>query len=64
VEVADGTPTSLNPWKGKKYQRRSLIERRLDFMEVEEELSQEIITQLKKCGVDFFGGDKKSSYIN
>jgi hypothetical protein len=64
VEVADGTPTSFNPWKGKKYQRRSLIERRLDYMEVEEELSQEIMTQLKKCGVDFFGSDKKDSYIN
>jgi hypothetical protein len=64
VEIADGTPLSWNPWKGKKYPRRSLIERRLDFMEVEEELSQEIMAQLKKCGVDFFGRDKKSNYFN
>ncbi|MCL2697002.1 MAG: hypothetical protein FWE74_02840 [Oscillospiraceae bacterium] len=64
VEVADGQPLGLNPWKGKKYQRRSLIERRLDFMEVEQELSQEIMTQLKKCGVDFFGRDKKDSCLN
>jgi hypothetical protein len=64
VEVADGTPMNLNPWKGRKYQKRSLIERRLDYMEVDEELSQEIMTQLKKCGVDFFGSEKKDSYLN
>jgi hypothetical protein len=64
VEVADGTPMGLNPWKGRKYQRRSLIERRLDYMEVDEELSQEIMTQLKKCGVDFFGSEKKNTHLN
>ncbi|MCL2636808.1 MAG: hypothetical protein FWD48_00410 [Oscillospiraceae bacterium] len=64
VEVADGQPLNLNPWKGKKHQRRSLIERRLDYMEVEDDLSQEIMTQLKKCGVDFFANDKKDSYLN
>jgi hypothetical protein len=64
VEVIDGSPMGFNPWKGQKASRRSFMERRLDYMEVEEELSQEILTQLKKCGVDFFTDYKKDDSLN
>jgi hypothetical protein len=64
VEMADGPPLGWNPWKGKKYRRRSLIERRLDLMDAPQDLSLEIIDKLKKCGIDFFAGDKKDSNLN
>jgi len=64
VERADGPPLSYNPWKGQKARRRTLIERRLDDMEVEDELSEEIIDTLKKCGIDLYSGDKKNEFLN
>jgi len=64
VEMIDGLPMGFNPWKGQKASRRSFMERRLDYMEVEEELSEEILDKLKKCGLDFFTDCKKDDSLN
>jgi hypothetical protein len=64
VEVIDGSPMGFNPWKGQKANRRTFMERRLDYMEVEDELSEEILDKLKKCGVDFFTDYKKDDSLN
>jgi hypothetical protein len=64
VEVADGIPMAFNPWRGEKPRRKSLMERRLLDMEVEGELSDEILDTLKKCGLEFFSGNKKNDCLN
>jgi hypothetical protein len=63
VERADDSPL-LRSYHHKKSQQRSLVERRLDGLEVEEELSEEIADKLKKCGLDFFSFDKKDDCLN
>ncbi|MDR2532026.1 MAG: hypothetical protein LBC82_04210 [Oscillospiraceae bacterium] len=64
VEVADGSPIGFNPWRGIKHRRKSFMERRLIGMEVEGELSEEIIDKLKKCGIEFYSGGKKDDCLN
>ncbi|MCL2018868.1 MAG: hypothetical protein FWG70_03830 [Oscillospiraceae bacterium] len=64
VETIDGPPLGFNPWKGKMRPRRTLIQRRLDDMDVEEELSDEIVDKLRKCGMDLYTGEAKKRYLN
>ena len=63
VEMADGKPTGrLTGFKPSR--RRSLVERRLMELEVEQELTEGIADALKKCGVDLYPGDIKDNCLN
>ncbi|MCL2078182.1 MAG: hypothetical protein FWH08_07255 [Oscillospiraceae bacterium] len=61
VEKVDSSPFQRYP-NIKKSRRKTLVERRLDGLEVEEELSEEILNKLKKHGMDFYrlGKTKKT----
>jgi hypothetical protein len=63
VEMADGTPNQ-RLLTFKKPSRKSLVERRLIGLDVEDELTEEIVDKLKKCGIDFYAGENNDDCLN
>ncbi|MCL2109263.1 MAG: hypothetical protein FWH20_07960 [Oscillospiraceae bacterium] len=63
VEKADDTPPQRNAYV-KKAARRSLLERKLDYLEVDEGLSAEITDKLKKYGMEFYDTGRAGEYLN
>ncbi|MCL1823819.1 MAG: hypothetical protein FWG44_06415 [Oscillospiraceae bacterium] len=63
VEKADDLPLQRNIYY-KKARRLSLVERRLNGLEVEEELTDEIIDKLKKYGMDSYSSVQKDDCLN
>jgi hypothetical protein len=63
VETADDSPAGRNI-SFKQPRRKTLVERRLIGLEVEEELSEEIADTLKKCGIDFYSDRENDDCLN
>jgi hypothetical protein len=66
IETIDALPAVTEP----NYndfdddRHRSIVERKLDDLEVDEELLEEISDKLKKCGIDLYASDKKDEFLN
>ena len=63
VEKADEAPLLRSNYY-KKSKRKSLLEKKLDFLEVDEDLSAEITEKLKKYGMDFYENKGKDDFLN
>ena len=64
IEIIDDTPSKINLNRSRQTRRKSLMEKRLDDLEVEEELSEEIYDKLKKHGIDIYPREKKDDCLN
>jgi len=66
IETIDEQPMKIMPdfSDSDESKHRSLVERKLDDLEVDEDLLEEISDKLRKCGIDLYASEKKDEFLN